>query len=425
MQYIKPRGTKDILPEDAEKRFSLEIILRKIMTNYNFKEIITPILENYDLFVRTVGNDSDIVNKEMFLVKNMKSDENTEPKIVLRPEATASVVRTINDSKLLMNLPIKLFYYGPMFRYERPQAGRYRQFYQFGVESLGSNNYLIDIEIITLAITILKTLNLTNFTLKINSIGSTISRNKYIEVLKNDLNKIKSNLCNDCQTRINKNPLRILDCKIDTNLKNIANIHDYLTEQEKENFNNIKIVLNQLNIKYEIDSKLVRGLDYYNDLVFEIKDNNNGLTLVAGGRYDQLSSQLGGKDLPAIGFAMGIERLILALDQAEILWHITKKLDAYIICMSENSRNYASSLIYHLRNNQISANMDYLNRPFKKQIENLDKINCKFAIIIGQKEIENKTVMVKNQKDKTQEEVLTLDLINYLKEGIKKYVKNS
>lgn len=425
MQYIKPRGTKDILPDDAEKRFSLEVILRRIMINYDFKEIITPILENYDLFVRTVGSDSDIVNKEMFLVKNMKSNENGETKIVLRPEATASIVRAINNSKLIMPLPIKLFYYGSMFRYERPQAGRYRQFYQFGVESLGSNNYLIDIEIITLAITILKTLNLTNFTLKINSIGNTISRNKYIEALKNDLNKIKLNLCSDCQTRINKNPLRILDCKIDTDLKNIANIYDYLTEYEKANFNNIKIMLNQLNIKYEIDSKLVRGLDYYNDLVFEIKDNNNGLTLIAGGRYDQLSNQLGGKDLPAIGFAMGIERLILALDQAEIIWHITKKIDVYIIWMSENTRNYASSLIYDLRNNQISANMEYLNRSFKKQIENLDKVNCKFAVIIGENELKNKTVMVKNQKDQTQKEVLMKDLINYLKEGIKKYVKNS
>lgn len=411
MKYQKPRGTVDTLPNESYKQYALEKILRQIMDLYNYKEIMTPIFEYYNLFARTVGEYSDIVEKEMFIFNDRK-----DRTLALRPEATVGVARAITENNLdiTSSLPIKLFYYGPMFRYERPQNGRQRQFYQFGVEAFGTTNYLLDVEIIALAVTILKKLNLKNYTLKINSLGKQASRHHYKKILKEKLLKIKATLCFDCQRRIDKNPLRVLDCKIDTNIKDLPKIINYLSDEEKTNFKNIENMLLELDIKYEIDHKLVRGLDYYNDLIFEIEDANH-LTLIAGGRYDQLISELDQKkNLPAIGFALGIERLILTLKENNCIWFYPKKIDVYLICLTTASRIFASWLIYHLRINGISADIDYLNSP--KQFKNLDKIKCHYAIIIGDNELKNKTLIIKDQRDLSQKEIEVNNIIAYIKE---------
>ncbi|AOX43849.1 histidyl-tRNA synthetase [Spiroplasma sp. NBRC 100390] len=413
MNIQKPRGTEDIYYEKASELSALELILRDIVMQYNYHEIRTPIFEAKDLFVRAVGNETDIVTKEMFELLDKKERE-----FVLRPEATAPVIRSILEEKLYgkYELPLKLFYFGSMFRYERPQHGRLRQFNQFGVEVVGVKNYLLDVEVILLGYNLLKALGLSNLTLKLNYLAVGTERSKYITVLKTFLKT--QDLCADCAIRVEKNPLRVLDCKIDNKKFDQApKIYDYLTESDQTEFNNLQNILTKLAIPFVLDHKLVRGLDYYTSLVFEVVVNKQEreLTLLGGGRYDQLVSSFEPSlDYPAVGFALGLERLLLTLAENEIKLADEPYLDVYLICLSDHARYFASSLLLLLRGSGFRADCDYLSRSVKAQFKSLERLKAKNAIIIGDEELKKNVVKIKNQTTGKEQEVKFEKIITFL-----------
>ncbi len=382
---------------------------------YNYHEIRTPIFEAKDLFVRAVGNETDIVTKEMFELLDKKERE-----FVLRPEATAPVIRSILEEKLYgkYELPLKLFYFGSMFRYERPQHGRLRQFNQFGVEVVGVKNYLLDVELILLGYNLLKALGLSNLTLKLNYLAVGTERSKYITVLKTFLKT--QDLCADCAIRVEKNPLRVLDCKIDNKKFDQApKIYDYLTESDKTEFNNLQNILTKLAIPFVLDHKLVRGLDYYTSLVFEVVVNKQEreLTLLGGGRYDQLVSSFEPSlDYPAVGFALGLERLLLTLAENEIKLADEPYLDVYLICLSDHARYFVSSLLLLLRGSGFRADCDYLSRSVKAQFKSLERLKARNAIIIGDEELKKNVVKIKNQITGKEQEVKFEKIITFLSE---------
>ncbi|WP_424527278.1 histidine--tRNA ligase [Spiroplasma endosymbiont of Glossina fuscipes fuscipes] len=413
MNIQKPRGTEDIYYEKASELSALELILRDIVMQYNYHEIRTPIFEAKDLFVRAVGNETDIVTKEMFELLDKKERE-----FVLRPEATAPVIRSILEEKLYgkYELPLKLFYFGSMFRYERPQHGRLRQFNQFGVEVVGVKNYLLDVEVILLGYNLLKALGLSNLALKLNYLAVGTERSKYITVLKTFLKT--QDLCADCAIRVEKNPLRILDCKIDNKKFDQApKIYDYLTESDQTEFNNLQNILTKLAIPFVLDHKLVRGLDYYTSLVFEVVVNKQEreLTLLGGGRYDQLVSSFEPSlDYPAVGFALGLERLLLTLAENEIKLADEPYLDVYLICLSDHACYFASSLLLLLRGSGFRADCDYLSRSVKAQFKSLERLKAKNAIIIGDEELKKNVVKIKNQTTGKEQEVKFEKIITFL-----------
>lgn len=413
MNIQKPRGTEDIYYEKASELSALELILRDIVMQYNYHEIRTPIFEAKDLFVRAVGNETDIVTKEMFELLDKKERE-----FVLRPEATAPVIRSILEDKLYgkYELPLKLFYLGSMFRYERPQHGRLRQFNQFGVEVVGVKNYLLDVEVILLGYNLLKALGLSNLTLKLNYLAVGAERTKYIAVLKTFLKT--QDLCADCAIRVEKNPLRVLDCKIDNKKFDQApKIYDYLTESDQTEFNNLQNILTKLAIPFVLDHKLVRGLDYYTSLVFEVvvDKQERELTLLGGGRYDQLVNSFDPSlDYPAVGFALGLERLLLTLAENEIKLADEPYLDVYLICLSDHARYFASSLLLLLRGSGFRADCDYLSRSVKAQFKSLERLKAKNAIIIGDEELKKNVVKIKNQTTGKEQEVKFEKIITFL-----------
>ncbi|AHF60985.1 hypothetical protein P344_03315 [Spiroplasma mirum ATCC 29335] len=414
MLIQKPRGTEDLYYESAEELSALELVLRSIVSQYNYHEIRTPIFEGKDLFTRTVGEETDIVSKEMFELLDKKERE-----FVLRPEGTVPTIRSIIENKLYgkYEMPLKFFYIGSMFRYERPQHGRLRQFNQFGVEVVGAKTYLLDVETILLAYNILKAVGLNNLTLKLNCLTTGVNKEKYINDLKEFLSG--QDLCADCQTRIKKNPLRVLDCKIDNaKFDKAPKIYEYLTEQEAKYFNNIQKVLTKLEVSFELDHKLVRGLDYYTALVFEINfsdDHEKDLTLIGGGRYDNLIHELDNSlDYPAVGFGMGLERLLLALKNNNLKISEEDYLDAYIICLSDHARYFASSLMLMLRTSGFKVDTDYLERGVKAQFKSIERLNAHNAIIIGDEELKKNVVKIKNQKTGKEQEVKFEKIINVL-----------
>ncbi|KAF0850993.1 MAG: histidine--tRNA ligase [Spiroplasma poulsonii] len=413
MNIQKPRGTEDIYYEKASELSALELILRDIVMQYNYHEIRTPIFEAKDLFVRAVGNETDIVTKEMFELLDKKERE-----FVLRPEATVPVIRSILEDKLYgkYELPLKLFYLGSMFRYERPQHGRLRQFNQFGVEVVGVKNYLLDVEVILLGYNLLKALGLSNLTLKLNYLAVGAERTKYIAVLKTFLKT--QDLCADCAIRVKKNPLRVLDCKIDNKKFDQApKIYDYLTESDQTEFNNLQNILTKLAIPFVLDHKLVRGLDYYTSLVFEVvvDKQERELTLLGGGRYDQLVNSFEPSlDYPAVGFALGLERLLLTLTENEIKLADEPYLDVYLICLSDHARYFASSLLLLLRGSGFRADCDYLSRSVKAQFKSLERLKAKNAIIIGDEELKKNVVKIKNQTTGKEQEVKFEKIITFL-----------
>ncbi|RUP77162.1 histidine--tRNA ligase [Spiroplasma poulsonii] len=413
MNIQKPRGTEDIYYEKASELSALELILRDIVMQYNYHEIRTPIFEAKDLFVRAVGNETDIVTKEMFELLDKKERE-----FVLRPEATVPVIRSILEDKLYgkYELPLKLFYLGSMFRYERPQHGRLRQFNQFGVEVVGVKNYLLDVEVILLGYNLLKALGLSNLTLKLNYLAVGAERTKYIAVLKTFLKT--QDLCADCAIRVKKNPLRVLDCKIDNKKFDQApKIYDYLTESNQTEFNNLQNILTKLAIPFVLDHKLVRGLDYYTSLVFEVvvDKQERELTLLGGGRYDQLVNSFEPSlDYPAVGFALGLERLLLTLAENEIKLADEPYLDVYLICLSDHARYFASSLLLLLRGSGFRADCDYLSRSVKAQFKSLERLKAKNAIIIGDEELKKNVVKIKNQTTGKEQEVKFEKIITFL-----------
>ncbi len=385
------KGTKDILPQDVEQWHKLEKNALEVFTKYGYKEIRTPIFEATELFARGVGDTTDIVNKEMYTFE--KSDRS----LTLRPENTAGVVRSfIENGMARLSAPVKLWYKGPMFRYERPQAGRQRQFHQVGVEMFGIKEPAADAEVILLAVNYLKSLGLNDLEVEINSLGCPGCREEYKKKIKEVLKPEFDNLCEDCQNRYEKNPLRLLDCKVDS-CKAIFEkpeiqkvIHsDFICEECAQHYKDLKSYLNDLNVNYVENKLLVRGLDYYNRTVFEIKSNNLGSqnAVCGGGRYDSLVRNLGGDDTPAVGWAMGMERLNSLLPAVE-----PKKLDAYIV---SNNSSEAFKLAEELRAQGFNVEFDLANKKFTKQLEKASKC-ARFALILGEDEINADKVSVKN-----------------------------
>ncbi len=403
----KPKGTYDVI--NGKDILYIENVWKLVMEKHNISFFRTPLFESSDLFKRSVGETSDIVSKEMYEFKD-KGDRN----LTLRPEGTAGIVRSFIENKLYADtLPVKCWYYGPMYRYERPQAGRYREFYQLGVEVFGSKNPLMDVEVISIAIDFYKMLGITDLSLKINSLGDLESRLEYKNDLIKYFNNYKEDLCEDCLNRLEKNPLRILDCKVDSEkgyMKKVPKLEAYLNDSSKEHINKVKEYLDVLDIDYEVDNNLVRGLDYYTHTVFEVVGNVNGtmLTLCAGGRYDLLVEQLGGPSVPGVGFALGLERLLSIIDIKN-----EDYVDAYIINMSTS--NHAIKLCQELRDNNFIIDMDYMNKNIKSNFKYADKINAKFVIIIGDDELNEKIYTVKNNKTK-EEYKIPFDYINYFLE---------
>ena len=404
------KGTKDILPQDVEQWQNLEEKALEIFTNAGVKEIRTPVFEATELFARGVGDTTDIVNKEMYTF------EKSERSLTLRPENTAGVVRAyIENGMHRLPAPVKLWYKGPMFRYERPQAGRQRQFHQVGVEMFGIKEPTADAECILLAVNYLKALGLNDLEVELNSLGCPDCREGFKTSLKAALKPYLDKMCPDCQERYEKNPLRLLDCKVEE-CKTILALpdvqavitSDYICEDCKNHFHDLTKYLDTLNVKYVRNKLLVRGLDYYNRTVFEIKSNNLGSqnAVCGGGRYDSLVRNLGGEDTPAVGWAMGMERLNSLLEKIE-----PKKLQAYVV---SNNTVEAFKLVEELRAAGISTEFDLANKKFVKQLEKASKI-ANFAVILGEDELKNNTVSVKNLATSVQQTVARSEMLNILK----------
>lgn len=415
-----PRGTQDILPQDSAKWRYIENRLHTLMELYNYKEIRTPIFESTELFARGVGDSTDVVQKEMYTFKD-KGDRS----LTLRPEGTAAVVRSYIEHKMQgePNQPIKLYYNGPMFRYERKQKGRYRQFNQFGVEAIGAENPSIDAEILAMVMHIYESFGLKHLKLVINSIGDSESRKEYNEALVKHFEPVIDTFCSDCQSRLHTNPMRILDCKIDRDkeaVKNAPRITDYLNNDSKSYYEQVKLHLDNLNISYVKDPNLVRGLDYYTHTAFELMIDNpeyDGAitTLCGGGRYNGLLQLLDGPDETGIGFALSIERLLMALDEEGISLDVSEDFDLFVVTMGEDADRYAVKLINDLRRNGIKVDKDYLNRKIKGQMKQADRLNAKYTVVIGDQELENNEIGVKNMISGESENVQLDELVNYFK----------
>lgn len=399
------RGTKDILPGDILTWQKIEGTARELFQNANYKEIRTPIFESTELFKRGVGDSTDIVNKEMytFSVHGTGEDSNS---ITLRPENTAGAVRAyIEHGFSRLSAPVKLWYFGPMFRYERPQKGRQRQFHQIGIEMFGASSPSADAEVISLASKFLSKLGVKGLVAEINSIGCKECRDKYKAKIKEALKPYLDKLCDDCKVRYEKNPLRMLDCKNEAcaeifeieEIKNVI-LSDFICDDCRAHYEEVKKCLDVLNIKYEENKLLVRGLDYYNRTVFEIKSDALGSqsAVAGGGRYDGLVEMLGGEKTPAVGFALGVERLF------ELVEHVNEPLLDYFVV--SNLQNEAVKMVEYLRDKGYSADFDFQNRKFTKQLEKAGKISSK-ALIIGEDEIKGGYYTVKDLLKGTQEKV--------------------
>lgn len=413
----KPKGTLDIYGEDGKIFDYISNYTSAFMSLYNYEFIKLPTFESTELFYRGVGDTTDIVNKETydFLDKSNR-------KMTLRPEMTAGTARCLIEDKLYAEGVKKFYYLGSCFRYERPQSGRLREFTQFGIECFNVSNPKVDAEVISLAYRYLSGLGLTNLVVKLNSLGNKESRKEYNEVIKEYLSKDYDNLCDTCKERLSKNPLRILDCKYDGEreyIKNTPKTLDYLNEESKSYFEEVKSSLESLGIPFVEDSTLVRGLDYYSHTVFEIisdiPDLGKANTLCGGGRYDGLVELLGGPSTPGIGFAMGIERIIMLLKELEC-YVPDRELDVFV--MNLDNTNYAFQIIDDLRLSEFSVETDYTGKNMKGMWKLVDKLNPKFVLIIGEDERVNDYITVKDNITKEETKVKTSDLIDYLNTNI-------
>lgn len=418
MNFKIPRGTQDILPENSPKWQYIEKKAHDLCRRYNYKELRTPIFEQTELFTRGVGDTTDIVQKEMYTFEDRGGRS-----LTLRPEGTASAVRSYVENKMhgWADQPVKLYYIGPMFRYERPQSGRMRQFVQFGVEAMGSDDPAIDSEVIGLAMDLYKELGLKNLKLVINSLGDKESRNQHRNALINHFKPRISEFCGDCQDRLEKNPLRILDCKKDRDhelMKSAPSILDYLNDSSKEYFNKVQSYLSDMGIAYEVDATLVRGLDYYNNTAFEIMVDGEGFgaitTLCGGGRYNGLVEEIGGPSAPGIGFALSIERLLMALETQGVELPLNQGLDAYLVVMGDEAKKRAPKLLHEMRAKGLTVDGDYMNKKMKAQIKAADRQNAAYALILGEEELANNSIMVKELETGDQELVSLDEFSGYL-----------
>lgn len=415
MAYKAPRGTVDILPAQSGKWQELEQLLRTICANYNVKEIRTPIFEHTELFNRAVGDTTDVVSKEMYTFEDRKGRSMT-----LRPEGTAGIARAYVENKLY-GMPEKLqkvYYMGPMFRYERPQNGRQRQFHQFGVEMLGVESPYVDVECMLMAVTVVKALGLKNIQLHINTLGDQESRDAYREALQNHFQPVLNELCHDCQVRYEKNPLRILDCKVDKNhpmMKTAPKTIDYLTDSAKAHFEKVCALLDDLEIDYVVDPNLVRGLDYYSHTVFEIISDDPklgaGSTVGGGGRYNGLVEELGGPQTPGVGFAFGMERLMIALGDDH---EDEEGLDVYIMPLGSEAKDLAMQIMTMLRANGFTCDMDQCDRGLKGQFKSADRFHAHFSMIIGDEEVQKEVVNMKCNHTKEQVEVPLENIVEFI-----------
>ena len=412
----KPKGCHDIYGIEAKKWNYINNLIASVCENYNYEFIRTPIFESSELFHRGVGETTDIVTKETYDFKD-RGDRN----ITLRPEGTAGIVRSMIENKLYTTLPIKLWYEGPMFRYERPQSGRYRQFRQAGVEIFGDSTPLMDANVISIMVKFYERIGLRGIKVRINSIGNKESREKYREALLNHFKPHLDDLCEDCQNRYEKNPLRILDCKVDSEkdyMNNAPKIIDYLDDVSKKHFEDVLKYLDLMEIKYVIDDKLVRGLDYYTDTVFEVEAEIEGFgsqnVIGAGGRYNNLVENMDGPSVPAVGFAFGIERIINALDAEDVKVISDNALDCYVIPVSEKELENAVMLVNNLRDNAFSVDMDYTNKKMNAKFKEADRYKAKFIIILGEDEIKNNKLTIKDNLTKEEVKIERDNLIDYL-----------
>ena len=406
MKLQKPKGTQDILPSESAKWQYVEAVARETFKKYNYSEIRTPMFEHYEVISRSVGDTTDIVTKEMYDFHD-KGDRH----ITLRPEGTAPVVRSFVENKLFapeVQKPVKMYYIGSMFRYERPQAGRLREFHQAGVECFGSANPATDVETIAMAYQLFQTLGIKDVTLHLNTLGSAASRAAYRQALIDYLTPMREQLSKDSQRRLDENPLRVLDSKEKEDkiaVENAPSILDYLDDESQAHFDAVRSMLETLNIPYVIDTNIVRGLDYYNHTIFEFITtvDKSELTICAGGRYDSLVEYFDGPETPGFGFALGIERLLLILDKQGIELPVEKEMDVYITVLGQGANLKALELVQAIRNQGFSAERDYLGRKIKAQFKSADVFNAKTIITLGESEIEAGQVAVKDNK--TREEV--------------------
>ena len=412
-----PRGTRDILPKEVYKWHYVEKKFREICALYGYEEMRTPIFEHTEVFTRSVGDTTDIVQKEMYTFTD-KGDR----QISLKPEGTAGTIRSFIENKLYADTqPTKLFYITPCFRYERPQAGRQRQFHQFGIEALGSDTPSIDAEVISLAVQFFNELGLKDLSVNINSVGCPVCREEYNKTLKAYLDAKSDVLCETCLERKDKNPMRVIDCKNPTCKANITDIPfmiDHLCDDCENHFDKLQEYLREMDIKFVVDKTIVRGLDYYRKTAFEIISNDIGSqsTVCGGGRYDGLVEQLGGpKGISGIGFGLGAERLLLTLENNNIEIENPKSTDIYIATIGDTAKTKSFGLIKELRNNHISADIDHLGKSLKAQFKYSDKINAKYTIVIGDDELANDAATLKNMETSEQTTVKLSELVNELK----------
>ncbi len=399
----KPKGTRDLLPDESYKWQEVEEKVKKVLSSYNFKEIRVPVFEYTELFQRGVGETTDVVQKEMYTF-----DDKGGRSITLRPEGTAGVVRAYLENGMgSMPSPVKLWYNMGMYRYENVQKGRLREFHQIGAELIGSKSYLADVDVILMANEIFKTLNIPNIELNINSIGCPKCRAEYQKILREFIGKNLEEYCDTCKTRFEKNPMRILDCK-EKRCKELNQgapmMIDYLCEECKEHFENVKSMLKKANIDFKIDSSIVRGLDYYTKTVFEFVDGKTGLTVLGGGRYDGLVEEFGGPSTPAVGFATGVERLMEMYNENNEN-KLDKMPDLYILSSGEEENVKALELALNLRKEGFIIEKDIFERSFKAQMKYADKIGARFLLVIGENEISTQIVKIKDMKTGEEKEV--------------------
>lgn len=411
-----PRGTKDILPDSVVDWNYVEGEIRELCRRFGYSEIRTPIFEHTELFQRGIGEGTDVVDKEMYTFTD-RGDRS----ITLRPENTASAVRAYLQNKLYAesNL-VKLFYIGSMFRYDRPQAGRMREFHQFGVEALGEANPAVDAEVILLAMSLLEGLGLKDLELSINSVGCPKCRSKYRTMLQDFFRDKLDDLCEDCRSRFDRSPLRILDCKKDSDKPYMADapkITDCLCDECSDHFAKLKEHLANAGISFQHDPRLVRGLDYYTKTAFEIKYPPLGAqsAVAGGGRYDGLIEEMGGSPTPAVGFATGLERLLLALESQNLLPEKNRSVDAYVVALGEAAQSEGFKLLNNLRKAGLSAAMDFAGRSMKAQMKQANKLGARYALILGDDEIAEGVVMLRSMSDSQQEKVALAEVIGKIK----------
>ena len=412
-----PRGTKDITPKDAYKWNYVENKFREICSLFGYEEMRTPVFEHTELFKRSVGDTTDIVQKEMYSFTDKGGRD-----ITLKPEGTAGVVRAFIENKLYADTqPTKLFYITPCFRYERPQAGRQRQFHQFGIEALGSDKPSLDAEVIALAVQFFTEVGLKDLAVSINSVGCPTCRAEYNARLKEYLDKKSDVLCETCLERKDKNPMRVIDCKNPTckeNLNDIPFMVDHICDDCKDHFEKLQTYLKEMDINFVVDKTIVRGLDYYKKTAFEIISNDIGsqITVCGGGRYDGLVEQLGGpKGVSGIGFGLGAERLLLTMENNNIEIENPYATDIFIVTIGDEAKTKSFKLLKDLRTNHISAENDHLDRSVKAQFKYSDKINAKFTIVIGDDELANDTATLKNMSTSEQTTIKLSEIVQELK----------